>query len=266
MSASSQRSTVGARRAVAGGWALPAPRARRCAACSPRRTDPRAHPYPRRCGCLHLAGGRCRKLAPARCSRPRCASGARQLAVAPERQRRRPSRPIEERINHDVKAVEYYLREQLTAVGARMRPSSWCTSAAPRKTSTTSVTRACCTRRARRSSARSRPARVELKALAHRYADTAMPARTHGQPASPTTLGKEFANFVARLRRAQRRFAAVSILASGMVRVGNFNAPRLRRCRGWTGRPFPGVRHPSLSLEYNPWTTRIEPHDWIAEY
>jgi len=101
---------------------------------------------------------------------------------------------------------------------------------------------------------------VELTALAHRYADTAMPARTHGQPASPTTLGKEFANFVARLKRAQRRFAAVSILGKWNGAVGNFNA----HAAALPAVDWPAVSQAfvtSLSLEYNPWTTQIEPHD-----
>jgi adenylosuccinate lyase len=92
-----------------------------------------------------------------------------------------------------------------------------------------------------------------------------MPARTHGQPASPTTLGKECANFAARLKRAQRRFGAVSILGKWNGAVGNFNAHTAA---------LPALDWPqiaagfvtSLSLEYNPWTTQIEPHDWIAEY
>jgi adenylosuccinate lyase len=106
---------------------------------------------------------------------------------------------------------------------------------------------------------------VELTELAHRYADTAMPARTHGQPASPTTLGKEFANFVARLRRAQRRWGAVSILGKWNGAVGNFNA----HAAALPAVDWPAVSQAfvtSLSLEYNPWTTQIEPHDWIAEY
>jgi len=106
---------------------------------------------------------------------------------------------------------------------------------------------------------------VELTELAHRYADMPMPARTHGQPASPTTLGKELANFAARLRRAQRRWSAVSILGKWNGAVGNFNAHALA---------LPAVDWPavsrafvsSMALEYNPWTTQIEPHDWIGEY
>ena len=92
-----------------------------------------------------------------------------------------------------------------------------------------------------------------------------MLARTHGQPASPTTLGKECANFSARLERAARRWSAVTVLGKWNGAVGNFNAhvaalPEL----DWPQLAASFVR--SLQLEYNPLTTQIEPHDWIAEY
>ncbi len=101
--------------------------------------------------------------------------------------------------------------------------------------------------------------------MAHHYADTAMLARTHGQPATPTTLGKEVANVAARLRRAQRRWESVAILGKWNGAVGNFNAHVAA---------LPAVDWPALSrtfveslgLEFNPYTTQIEPHDWIAEY
>jgi adenylosuccinate lyase len=105
----------------------------------------------------------------------------------------------------------------------------------------------------------------ELQALLTRYAGTAMPARTHGQPASPTTLGKEFANVVARLRRARTRWVHVAILGKWNGAVGNFNA----HVSALPGLDWPQVAEAfvrSLDLEYNPWTTQIEPHDWIAEY
>ncbi len=190
---------------------------------------------------------------------------ARQLASAPEPAAAPAVKAIEERINHDVKAVEYYLREQLAAVGATDATLELvhfgCTSEDINNLSYARLLQA-----ARATLLGTLEARtVELTALAHRYADTAMPARTHGQPASPTTLGKEFANFVARLRRAQRRFAAVSILGKWNGAVGNFNA----HAAALPGVDWPAVSQAfvtSLSLEYNPWTTQIEPHDWIAEY
>src|SRR5205823_13345230 len=89
---------------------------------------------------------------------------------------------------------------------------------------------------------------VELTELAHRYADMPMPARTHGQPASPTTLGKELANFAARLRRAQRRWSAVSILGKWNGAVGNFNAHALA---------LPAVDWPAVSRALDRKSTRL---------
>src|SRR5487761_327991 len=113
----------------------------------------------------------------------------------------------------------------------------------------------------------------ELRALARRGAPASAGhsrgadggARRSGQPASPTTLGKEVANFVARLRRAQRRWSAVEILGKWNGAVGNFNAQQAA---------LPAVDWPavsrgfveSLGLACNAYTTQIEPHDWIAEY
>ena len=190
---------------------------------------------------------------------------ARQLASAPAAAAAAAVKAIEERINHDVKAVEYYVREQLAAVGAADATLELvhfgCTSEDINNLSYARLLAA-----ARETLLGTLNARtVELTELAHRYADIAMPARTHGQPASPTTLGKEFANFVARLRRAQRRWAAVSILGKWNGAVGNFNA----QVAALPAVDWPAVSQAfvtSLSLEYNPWTTQIEPHDWIAEY
>jgi adenylosuccinate lyase len=92
-----------------------------------------------------------------------------------------------------------------------------------------------------------------------------MLARTHGQPATPTTLGKELANVAARLYRVQRRFRSVPVLGKWNGAVGNYNAqhaaiPQL---------PWPQLARQfveSQQLEFNGYTTQIEPHDWIAEY
>jgi adenylosuccinate lyase len=105
----------------------------------------------------------------------------------------------------------------------------------------------------------------ELSALARRYAALAMPARTHGQTASPTTLGKELANFAGRLQRLERRWRAVAILGKWNGAVGNFNA----HVAALPEVDWPAVARAFVSsqgLEYNPWTTQIEPHDWIGEY
>src|SRR5205823_10081242 len=90
-------------------------------------------------------------------------------------------------------------------------------------------------------------------------------ARTIGTTTIPATFVKELANCVARLRRAQRRWAAVSILGKRNGAVGNFNA----HAAALPAVDWPAVAQAfvtSLSLEYNPWTTQIEPHDWIGEY
>jgi adenylosuccinate lyase len=92
-----------------------------------------------------------------------------------------------------------------------------------------------------------------------------MLARTHGQPASPTTLGKEIANFVARVRRARLRWARVVVRGKWNGAVGNYNAHIVAA----PGVDWPAVSRTfveSLGLEYNSHTTQIEPHDWIAEY
>jgi adenylosuccinate lyase len=92
-----------------------------------------------------------------------------------------------------------------------------------------------------------------------------MLSRTHGQTASPTTLGKEIANVHARLERAQQQLAAVEILGKFNGAVGNYNAHQVAYPDiDWrtTGQRFVE----SLGLQHNPYTTQIEPHDWTAEY
>lgn len=190
---------------------------------------------------------------------------ALQLATQPDADAPRAVKRIEQRINHDVKAVEYYVREQLQRAGASAATLELvhfgCTSE-----DINNVSYARLLRGAREVLLAALAARsATLRELAHRHAALPMPARTHGQSASPTTLGKEFANFAARLRRAERRWSAVSILGKWNGAVGNFNAqasalPQL----DWPALAAEFVA--SLGLEYNPWTTQIEPHDWIGEY
>ena len=190
---------------------------------------------------------------------------AQHLAEAPDAGAAAAVKVIEARINHDVKAVEYYVREQLTAAGAGVATLELvhfaCTSE-----DINNLSYACLLKAARGELLTVLGKRIsELSGLAHRYADSAMLARTHGQAASPTTLGKEIGNFAARLARAQQRLSAVPILGKWNGAVGNFNAhvaalPTL----DWPAVSAAFVT--SLSLEYNPFTTQIEPHDWIAEY
>src|SRR5215831_16083023 len=190
---------------------------------------------------------------------------AEQLAEAPDEAAPATVKSIEARINHDVKAVEYYVREQLGAAGASPATLELvhfgCTSE--------DINNLCYARLLR--SARGillavlAERRQELAALAERYAETAMPARTHGQPASPTTLGKELANFAARLHRAHQRWESVSVLGKWNGAVGNFNA----HMAALPSLDWPAIARSfviALSLEYNPSTTQIEPHDWIGEY
>jgi adenylosuccinate lyase len=190
---------------------------------------------------------------------------AQHLAEAPDAGAALAVKLIEARINHDVKAVEYYVREQLSAVGAGVATLELvhfgCTSE-----DINNLSYACPLKAARAQLLAVLGKRIsELTDLAHRYADTAMLARTHGQAASPTTLGKEIGNFAARLARAHQRLSDVRILGKWNGAVGNFNA----HVAAVPGVDWPAVSAAfvtSLSLEYNPFTTQIEPHDWIGEY
>jgi len=190
---------------------------------------------------------------------------AQHLAEAPDASAAAAVKLIEARINHDVKAVEYYVRAELTAAGATAATLELvhfgCTSE-----DINNLSYACLLKAARGELLAVLGKRTEeLTGLAHRYADLVMLARTHGQAASPTTLGKEIGNFAARLTRAQQRLSEVRILGKWNGAVGNFNAhvaavPQV----DWPAVSAAFVT--SLSLEYNPFTTQIEPHDWIGEY
>jgi adenylosuccinate lyase len=190
---------------------------------------------------------------------------AEEMAFEPAVEAATAVKEIEGRINHDVKAVEYYVRGQLADAGASEAALELvhfgCTSEDINNLSYARILQS-----ARRVLLANLDVRmVELNEMSQRYADTAMLARTHGQPASPTTLGKEIANFIARLRRAHQRWSAVGILGKWNGAVGNFNAH-------FAAAPdvdWPAVSRSfieSLGLQSNPFTTQIEPHDWIAEY
>jgi adenylosuccinate lyase len=190
---------------------------------------------------------------------------AEEMAFQPAVDAADAVKEIEERINHDVKAVEYYVRARLADAGASEATLELvhfgCTSEDINNLSYARILQS--TRRILLATLEARIA--DLSEMAQRYADTAMLARTHGQPASPTTLGKEVANFIARLRRAQNRWAAVAILGKWNGAVGNFNA----HFAAAPNTDWPQVSRTfveSLGLQSNPYTTQIEPHDWIAEY
>lgn len=172
---------------------------------------------------------------------------------------------LEAQINHDVKAVEYYVRERLAGAGASPATLELvhfgCTSE-----DINNVSYARLLTRARGVLLEALETRqAAFSGLAHRYAALPMLARTHGQPASPTTLGKEFANIAARLGRGRERFAAVQPLGKWNGAVGNFNA----HVAALPDVDWPGISKAfveSLGLQANAWTTQIEPHDWIGEY
>jgi adenylosuccinate lyase len=173
---------------------------------------------------------------------------------------------IEATTNHDVKAVEYLLASRLEGDPdlAKIRPfiHFGCTSE-----DVNNIAYAVMLRRGRRDVILPalRQILIKLRSMVRAGAKQPMLARTHGQAASPTTLGKEMANFLARLERQLAIFEQVPALAKMNGAVGNFNAHVLA---------YPGVDWPalaeafveSLGLAPNPYTTQIEPHDWIAEY
>jgi adenylosuccinate lyase len=172
---------------------------------------------------------------------------------------------FERSTNHDVKAVEYWIRERLAGRDDLRRLAEYihfaCTSE-----DINNVSYALMVRDARDQVLLPEidALLAELRELAHRYADTSMLARTHGQPASPTTLGKELANVVYRLRRNRAVLAGVAFTAKANGAVGNYNAhlaayPRV----DWQSVARRFVE--GLGLKFNPYTIQIEPHDALAE-
>lgn len=173
---------------------------------------------------------------------------------------------IEAVTNHDVKAVEYWLKEKVKDVPELVAASEFihfaCTSEDINNTSHGMMLKA----------ARDGVLLPSLQAIvaklteiAHVNADLPMLSRTHGQTASPTTLGKEFANVVARLQRAIKRIADVEILGKMNGAVGNYNA-HLSAYPGFDWPAFSkNVIEQRLGLVFNPYTIQIEPHDYMAE-
>lgn len=173
---------------------------------------------------------------------------------------------IEAVTNHDVKAVEYWLKEKVQDVPELVAASEFihfaCTSEDINNTSHGMMLKA----------ARDGVLLPQLSGLiaklteiAHDNADMPMMSRTHGQPASPTTLGKEMANVVARLVRAKDRIAHVQILGKMNGAVGNYNA----HLSAYPDFDWPAfsrrVIEERLGLTFNPYTIQIEPHDYMAE-
>ena len=172
---------------------------------------------------------------------------------------------VEKRTNHDVKAVEYWLREKLSATPETASNLEFihfaCTSedinnlshALMLKTGRDQIMLPALDKLLSR-----------LRDLAHQLADLPMLCRTHGQTATPSTMGKEIANVVHRLQRAHTRLAGVELLGKINGAVGNYNAHMVT---------YPDVDWESLAekfvtargLTFNPYTTQIEPHDYMAE-
>ncbi|MFM8796473.1 MAG: adenylosuccinate lyase [Betaproteobacteria bacterium] len=173
---------------------------------------------------------------------------------------------IERATNHDVKAVEYWLKRQFEGQPALMAAQEFvhfaCTSEDINNTSHALMLRA----------ARGQvllPAldaiEQRMTALAHDLAALPMLSRTHGQTASPTSVGKEIANVVARLKTARERIAAVPLPAKMNGAVGNYNA-HLAAWPDFDWEGFArGVVEQRLGLHFNPYTIQIEPHDGMAE-
>ena len=171
----------------------------------------------------------------------------------------------ETRINHDVKAIEYFLREKLAGNREVMKVTEFihfgCTSE-----DINNLAYALMLKHARDVLLLPALDHVieKLGGIANEVADAPMLARTHGQPASPTTMGKELVNVAERLLRARERIAGVKLTGKFNGAVGNYNAhvaayPDVdweKLARGMVER---------LGLEFNPYTTQIEPHDSIAE-
>ena len=173
---------------------------------------------------------------------------------------------IEATTNHDVKAVEYFIREKL-GDGPETQVVKDFLHFACTSEDINNLSYALMLRAARRESLipLMRDLRHRLRGLAHDHAGVAMLSRTHGQTASPTTLGKELANVVARLTRAEEQFNDVTILGKFNGAVGNYNAHAV----AYPDVDWRELSHAfvaSLGVEPNPYTTQIEPHDWTAEY
>ncbi|WP_434134508.1 adenylosuccinate lyase [Pseudomonas luteola] len=173
---------------------------------------------------------------------------------------------IERTTNHDVKAIEYLLKEQAAALPELNAVSEFihfaCTSE-----DINNLSHALMLREGRDTVLLPLMRNISgaIRELAHRFADVPMLSRTHGQPASPTTLGKELANVVYRLDRQIKQIAGIELLGKINGAVGNYNAHLSAYSQiNWEANAQAFVEN-DLGLTWNPYTTQIEPHDYIAE-
>lgn len=172
---------------------------------------------------------------------------------------------IEKKTNHDVKAVEYFLKQAVADSEELSKISEFfhfgCTSE-----DINNLSHALMLKTGRDAILIPTLNQVidSIRNLAHENADVAMLSRTHGQPATPTTLGKEMANVVYRLQRQVSQMIKLNMLGKLNGAVGNYNA----HLSAYPELDWPGIARQfveSLGIRFNPYTTQIEPHDYIAE-
>ena len=173
---------------------------------------------------------------------------------------------IEATTNHDVKAIEYWLKQRFAA-NAEVHAANEFIHFACTSEDINNLSHALMLRQARDEVLLPKLQEIvaKLQNMAHELAATPMMSRTHGQPATPTTLGKEIANVLQRLRRQIKQLAAQEFLGKINGAVGNYNAHLVaypdvdweRHCQNFVEK--------SLGLTFNPYTIQIEPHDYMAE-
>jgi len=172
---------------------------------------------------------------------------------------------IERTTNHDVKAVEYFLKEKVAQVAELHAVNEFihfaCTSE-----DINNLSHALMLHEARKHVLLPQIKEVidTIAKFAHEFRQIPLLSRTHGQPASPSTMGKEFANVVARMRRQFKQIQQVEILGKINGAVGNYNA----HCSAYPDIDWHKYSEEfvtSLGIQWNPYTTQIEPHDYIAE-
>jgi adenylosuccinate lyase len=173
---------------------------------------------------------------------------------------------LEATTNHDIKAVEYFLKEKINA-NPELKNSSEFIHFACTSDDINNLAYALMLKEARKTCLIPALQKIlkQLKNLTRDYAAQAMLARTHGQAAVPTTMGKELANFVFRLTAQLKKFSNITLQGKFNGAIGNYNAHRT----AYPNVPWQEVSRQfveSLGLSWNPYTTQIEPHDYIAEY
>ncbi|MDX7991337.1 adenylosuccinate lyase [Xenorhabdus littoralis] len=172
---------------------------------------------------------------------------------------------IERTTNHDVKAVEYFLKEKVAHIPALHQVAEFihfaCTSEDINNLSHALMLK---TAREEVLLPQWRQLIDTIKRMAHDYRDLPLLSRTHGQPATPSTIGKELANVVYRMERQFSQLGQVEILGKINGAVGNYNA-HLSAYPEVDWHQFSESFVTSLDIQWNPYTTQIEPHDYIAE-